>query len=63
MKSKQTTFALTLVCAIASLVVLILNWNSPDSWRYKYSLIGAIIFGVIFLATTYVTFFRSKSRK
>jgi uncharacterized membrane protein (GlpM family) len=63
MKNKKTTLVFTLVCAIASFVVLILNWNSPEKWRYTYSLIGAIIFGIIFLGATYVHFFRSKDRK
>jgi FtsH-binding integral membrane protein len=62
MKNRKATFVLALICAIAAFVVLILNWNAPEKWRYTYSLIGAIIFGIIFLGATY-NLFRSKDRK
>ena len=63
MKNKKSAFILSLICAIASMVVLIMNWNSSEKWRFKYSLIGFIIFFIIFLAGTYVTFFSKKYRK
>lgn len=63
MKNKKSAFILSLICAIASFVVLIINWNNSEKWRFKYSLIGFIIFFIIFLAGTYVTLFRNKNRK
>lgn len=63
MRNIKSAFILTLVCVIASLSVLLLNWNSTEKWRFKYSLIGFIIFCIIFLAACYVTFFKKKYRK
>jgi len=63
MRSKKPAFILTLICVAASFIVLLINWNSTDKWRFKYSLIGFIIFLILFLASGYGTFIKNKNRK
>jgi hypothetical protein len=47
--------------ASLSLVSLIRSWNSPERWRFYFSLIGFSIFFLMFIAVIYVVFFRKKT--
>jgi hypothetical protein len=62
MKKVNSTFISSLALMLLSLAVLLYNWNSTQKWRYDYSLIGFIIFFVVCLVSTYMTFFYRKSK-
>jgi hypothetical protein len=58
MRLITTTFGFSSLLALISLVVLIMNWQAEERWRFVFSLIGFSIFFIMACVVGYVRFWR-----